>query len=124
MFIITAEKTCNLALFSLYLAVTPVPVTTQNWKLPPSGKYRPQVQSNAYTPNADFSIGNIFTGEVRQVQHQHCYPLSFSTLTAMRHTTILPAGPALSSQKLNFELNTLKIKTEEKRIQSAVALCF
>ncbi|XP_033608829.1 transmembrane channel-like protein 5 isoform X2 [Cryptotermes secundus] len=43
--------------------VTPVPVTTQNWKLPPSGKYRPQVKSNAYTPNADFSIGNIFTGE-------------------------------------------------------------
>lgn len=43
--------------------VTPVPVTTENWKLPPSGKYRPEVQSNAYTPNADFSIGSIFTGE-------------------------------------------------------------
>jgi hypothetical protein len=61
-------KTSNLELF-LYLAVTPVPVTTENWKLPSSGKYRPEVESRAYTPVAHFSIGDIFTGEVWQVLH-------------------------------------------------------
>jgi hypothetical protein len=55
-------RTSNFALF-LYLAVTPVPVTTENWKLPSSGK------SSADTPGDHFSVGDIFTGEVWQVKY-------------------------------------------------------
>ncbi|KDR19382.1 Transmembrane channel-like protein 5 [Zootermopsis nevadensis] len=42
--------------------VTPVAII-DNWKPAPSVAYQSQVRSRPYASNADFSVGNIFTGE-------------------------------------------------------------
>lgn len=49
-----------------YFTVTPVPIT-MNWKLAPSFVNHSHVRSRPYTSSTDFSVGNIFTGQVQQI---------------------------------------------------------
>jgi len=47
--------------------VTPVPVTATEWKVAASRDSTHQVRTVSYAANVEFSFGDIFTGEVRQV---------------------------------------------------------
>jgi len=47
--------------------VTPVPVTPADSKVAASRDSERQVSTDSYASNVDFSFGDIFTGEVRQL---------------------------------------------------------
>jgi hypothetical protein len=51
----------------IFFTVTPVPVAAADWMegAPWDSKY--QVPTTPYPTNVDFSFGDIFTGQVRQV---------------------------------------------------------